>query len=171
MPHEPFEALKESFTAQPDVAGCGRYNWAALCGLLECVAVPRFAGLVPALDATAAPSRQDILRKLSGTSPEQAEQFIADSLARKLAEVAQLPLEQVDHRRRIDTYGVDSLMAAEVFTSLRQQYDIDIPPMELLRSEGTITDIARIIRLRLGLGTTDEVTPGALEVGPKGPGE
>ncbi|MEU7169248.1 SDR family NAD(P)-dependent oxidoreductase [Streptomyces morookaense] len=162
MPHEAFEALEESLTAQHDVAGCGRYNWAALGGLLACVTAPRLAGLVPALDGQAAPSRQDTLRKLSGMPPEQAEQFIADSLARKLAEVAQLLLEQIDHRRRIDTYGVDSLMATEVLTSLRQQYDIDIPPMELLRSEGTITDIARIIRLRLGLGTTGEATAQAL---------
>ncbi|GHF47154.1 type I polyketide synthase [Streptomyces morookaense] len=176
MPHEAFEALEESLTAQHDVAGCGRYNWAALAGLLAGAAAPRLAGLVPVLDAVAAPSRQDILRKLSGMSPEQAEQYIADSLTQKLAEVAQLPPEQIDHRRRIDTYGVDSLMATEVLTSLRQQYDIDIPPMELLRSEGTITDIARIIRLRLGLGSTDEATvpalPPARQHGePSGPAE
>ncbi|GHF67169.1 hypothetical protein GCM10010218_55810 [Streptomyces mashuensis] len=42
-------------------------------------------------------------------------------------------------------------MGAELLVTLRQQYDIDLPSMELLRSEGTVADVARIVHLRLGL--------------------
>ncbi|MEU7137643.1 SDR family NAD(P)-dependent oxidoreductase [Streptomyces sp. NPDC046261] len=151
LPREAFEVVEEFLTGERDVAGTGRYNWISLRGLLRTVDVPRFAVLVPVLATDQAPTRDEILTKLAKMPPEESQKYIADSLAKGLADVAQLPVEQIDHHRRIDTYGVDSLMATEVLTSLRQQYDIDISPMELLRSDGTIADIARIIHLRLGL--------------------
>ncbi|MFI9237612.1 SDR family NAD(P)-dependent oxidoreductase [Streptomyces sp. NPDC053079] len=156
MPQEAFEVVEEFLTGDRDVAGTGRYNWITLRGLLRTVGVPRFADLVPALGGDRAPTRDEILAKLSGMTPGQSQKYIADSLAKVLADVAQLPVEKIDHHRRIDTYGIDSLMATEVLTSLRQQYDVDIPPMELLRSDGTIADIARIIHLRLGLSTAGD---------------
>ncbi|MEU4211565.1 SDR family NAD(P)-dependent oxidoreductase [Streptomyces sp. NPDC026206] len=162
LPHEVFEVVEEFLTADRDVAGTGRYNWSVLRALLRSMGVPRFAVLVPALGDPGAPTRDQILARLSGMTPEESEKFIADSLAQALADVAQLPVEQIDHHRRIDTYGVDSLMATDVLASLRRQYDVDIPPMELLRSDGTIADIARIIHLRLGLATgrnADEPAP------------
>ncbi len=156
MPQEVFEVVEEFLTGDRDVAGTGRYNWITLRGLLRTVGVPRFAVLVPALGGDRAPTRDEILAKLSGMTPEESRKYIVDSLAKVLADVAQLPVEKIDHHRRIDTYGIDSLMATEVLTSLRQQYDVDIPPMELLRSDGTIADIARIIHLRLGLSTAGD---------------
>ncbi|MEU7135740.1 SDR family NAD(P)-dependent oxidoreductase [Streptomyces sp. NPDC046261] len=153
LPHEVFEVMEEFLTGQRDVAGTGRYNWAVLRGLLRSVGVPRFAVLVPVRGSEQVPSRGEILGRLSRMTPEESEKYIADSLAKVLADVVQLPVEQIDHHRRIDTYGIDSLMATEVLTSLRQQYDVDIPPLELLRSDGTIADVARIIHLRLGLAT------------------
>ncbi|MBR7678287.1 acyl carrier protein, partial [Streptomyces daliensis] len=53
---------------------------------------------------------------------------------------------------RLDEYGMDSLMAARILVSLQQRYGVEIPPMELLRSNGTIDDFARIVHIRLGLG-------------------
>lgn len=164
-PDAAFEVVEGFLTGEVDVAGAGHYNWELLGRLLLTVGAPRLALLMPVPGTGGALTREEILSKLAGMSPEEAQQYIADSLARVLADVVQIPVEQVDHHRRIDTYGVDSLMATEVLTSLRQQYDVDIPPMELLRSEGTIADIARIIQLRLGLATgtgADTLAPGAL---------
>ncbi|GAA0463438.1 type I polyketide synthase [Streptomyces stramineus] len=154
LPHEAFETVEEFLTGGLDVAGTGRYNWTTLHALLQSMSAPRHTGLVPALRTRTAPTRQEIIAELSAMAPEDAERLIADSLAQVLADVLQTPVEQIDHHRRLDTYGVDSLMATEVLTSLRKQYDVDIPPMELLRSNGTVADIARIIHLRLGLATT-----------------
>ncbi|GHC32288.1 type I polyketide synthase [Streptomyces cinnamoneus] len=150
-PHEAFEVVDEFLTGGRDVAGTGRYQWRSLGSLLPALGAPRFAALIPALGGGPAVTRDEILAKLAAMAPEESEKYIADSLAQGLADVAELPLEQIDRHRRIDTYGVDSLMATEMLASLRQQYDVDIPPMELLRSDGTIADIARIIHLRLGL--------------------
>lgn len=75
--------------------------------------------------------------------------------------------EALEPHRRLDSYGMDSLMAAQVLVSLNQRYDLDIPPMELLRSNGTIAEFARIVQLRLGLQVT--APPGA-SPGPGIPG-
>ncbi|MER6703171.1 hypothetical protein [Streptomyces fumanus] len=48
-------------------------------------------------------------------------------------------------------------MATELLVTLQTRYEVEIPPMEPLRSaNGTLTDIARLVHLRLGLagGTT-----------------
>jgi acyl carrier protein len=104
------------------------------------------------------PNREEILRALAGMSVEEARECIAHSIGQRLAEVLQLPADQLDHHRRLDEYGVDSLMATEVLVTLRQQYDVDIPPMELLRSNGTIADLARIVHMRLGLAAAGGAT-------------
>ncbi|MEV5239666.1 beta-ketoacyl synthase N-terminal-like domain-containing protein [Streptomyces cinnamoneus] len=156
LPREAFEVVDEFLTGGRDVAGTGRYQWGPMGSALPTLGAPRFAGLIPALGGSRTATREEILAKLSAMTPEESEKYIADSLAKGLADVAELPLEQIDRHRRIDTYGVDSLMATEMLASLRQQYDVDIPPMELLRSDGTIADIARIIHLRLGLATGAE---------------
>ncbi|MGK5630458.1 SDR family NAD(P)-dependent oxidoreductase, partial [Streptomyces sp. URMC 123] len=156
LPFEAFEAVEEFLAGDLDAAGAGRYHWARLHGLLWAVGVPPYlASLVPPTSSEHAPSRDEVLRRLAGMTPEEAREFIAASLAAVLAGVAQLPVEQIDHHRRIDAYGVDSLMVTEVLASLNQQFEVDIPPMELLRSDGTIADIARIIHVRLGLGGGD----------------
>ncbi|WP_433544643.1 acyl carrier protein (plasmid) [Streptomyces sp. CA-294286] len=57
---------------------------------------------------------------------------------------------------------MDSLMAAELLVTLQTRYEIEIPPMELLRNaNGTLADISKLVYLRLGLsGSTPP--PGAL---------
>ncbi|GAA2722298.1 MULTISPECIES: SDR family NAD(P)-dependent oxidoreductase [Streptomyces] len=159
MPEEALEAAAEFLAAGVDVAGVGRYDWGRIHALLQCVGAPRLATLLPARTAQGTLTREDIRRKLAGMAPDEAHQYIADSLTSVLAEVLQIPVEEIDHHRRLDTFGVDSLMATEALAMLRRQYDVDIPPMELLRSEGTIADIARIVQLRLGLAAGEQ--PGA----------
>ncbi|GAU70877.1 polyketide synthase [Streptomyces sp. NBRC 110611] len=151
-------SLREAFTAAGlltgsdlDVAGAGRYNWGHLRRLLPALAAPRCATLLPENMAEADYTREEILRALAAMSVEDATRAIADTLARLLADVLHLDHTELDHHRRLDEYGLDSLMIAELLVSVRGRFDIDIPPMELLRSGGTITDIAQLVLLRLGL--------------------
>ncbi|MEV4432911.1 SDR family NAD(P)-dependent oxidoreductase [Streptomyces sp. NPDC049555] len=161
MPQEALEAAAQLLAAGADVAGVGRYNWGRIHTLLQCVGAPRLGALLPASTTGGFLTREDLRRKLACMAPDEAHQYISGSLARVLAEVLQIPVEEIDHHRRIDSFGVDSLMATEALAMLRRQYDVEIPPMELLRSEGTIADIARIIQLRLGLAAGQQ-PPAAL---------
>ncbi|MBF6047962.1 hypothetical protein GO001_22510 [Streptomyces sp. NRRL B-1677] len=91
---------------------------------------------------------------------DDALEYIRTTLADLLAEVLHMQAGQLDHHLRLDHYGMDSLMAAQVLVTVHQRYGIDIPPMELLCSNGTIDDLARILYVRLGLaGQSSSAAP------------
>ncbi|MFF7728839.1 SDR family NAD(P)-dependent oxidoreductase [Streptomyces sp. NPDC008001] len=150
-PEEAF-AVAEDVLAGGAEHGCaGRCNWVAAHRLLPTINTPRLVDLLPTLVEGGARSHERLLEDLVRMPADEALAFIADSLAGMLAAVLELPAETLDHHRRLDEYGLDSLMATELLVTLRQQYDVDIPPMELLRSDGTVADLARIVHARLGL--------------------
>ncbi|MFI1801207.1 SDR family NAD(P)-dependent oxidoreductase [Streptomyces sp. NPDC020379] len=148
-----FTALDRLLGGDVEVAGAGRYNWSRLRGLLPALDAPRFRLLLPERMGAADRSREEILRALAAMEPEEAVRAVADALAHLLAGVLHMDAKDLDHHRRLDEYGLDSLMLAEMLVSLRQRFDVEIPPLELLRSGGTITDVAHLVLLRLGLGT------------------
>ncbi|MFJ1937949.1 SDR family NAD(P)-dependent oxidoreductase [Kitasatospora sp. NPDC088160] len=148
-PTEAFTAAERLLDARAVVAGVGRYNWAKAGAILKLATSPRMTGLAPACDDQDGVSRTELIRGLAG---EQPLVFLTKNLTELLGAVLQMDPEQFDPHRRLDAYGLDSLMAAELLISLQQRYGVDIPPMELLRGNATIADIAQLVQLRLGLG-------------------
>lgn len=138
----------------PAVVGVSRTDWSRAAVLLPLLRAPRLGDLVPPQVGDGEATREELLRRLSLMDEETALAHLVDQLTRLLAEVLQMDHETLDPHRRLDSYGMDSLMAAQVLVSLNQRYDLDIPPMELLRSNGTIAEFARIVQLRLGLQVT-----------------
>ncbi|BBJ39319.1 hypothetical protein SSPO_020370 [Streptomyces antimycoticus] len=151
----------------PAVVGVSRTDWSRAAVLLPLLRAPRLGGLVPPQVGDGEATREELLRRLSLMDEETALAHLVDQLTRLLAEVLHMEHEALDPHRRLDSYGMDSLMAAQVLVSLNQRYELDIPPMELLRSNGTIAEFARIVQLRLGLQVT--APPGA-SPGPGIPG-
>ncbi|MGP3938830.1 SDR family NAD(P)-dependent oxidoreductase [Streptomyces sp. 6N106] len=147
----------------PAVVGVSRTDWSRAAVLLPLLRAPRLGDLVPPQVGDGEATREELLRRLSLMDEETALAHLVDQLTRLLAEVLHMDHEALDPHRRLDSYGMDSLMAAQVLVSLNQRYELDIPPMELLRSNGTIAEFARIVQLRLGLQVT--APPGA----PPGP--
>ncbi|WP_044366194.1 type I polyketide synthase [Streptomyces natalensis] len=156
-PAEAFAQAERLLQAGADVAGVGRFDHARAAILLPVMASPRLAGLVPPGAASGAPSREDLLRQLGRMTQEEALNYITDTLATMLAGVLQMDATQIDPHHRVDSYGLDSLMGAELLVQLQQQYDVQIPPMELLRNaNSSIADIAQMVYLRLGLARSTE---------------
>ncbi|MEU1941468.1 SDR family NAD(P)-dependent oxidoreductase [Streptomyces sp. NPDC020125] len=143
----------------PAVVGVSRTDWSRAAVLLPLLRAPRLGDLVPPQVGDGEATREELLRRLSLMDEETALAHLVDQLTRLLAEVLQMDHETLDPHRRLDSYGMDSLMAAQVLVSLNQRYDLDIPPMELLRSNGTIAEFARIVQLRLGLQVTASPGP------------
>jgi acyl carrier protein len=146
------ETLAGSGTA---VAGIGRYDWTRLRTFLPALATARFAALLPADGDLDGHSRQDLLAALAGLTADQALDTANAALAELLARILQTDTERLDPRTPLQDYGVDSLMAAELLTTLRQRLDVDIPPRELLQGGITLTDLSRHVLLRLGVRGTD----------------
>ncbi|GAB2579889.1 hypothetical protein GCM10027168_10910 [Streptomyces capparidis] len=150
-PEEAFPAAERTLGRGADVAFVGRGDWSRGRALLPLVSSPRMRALVPDRADGGAATVEDMRRELARMPGEEALAFISDNLATALADVLHMDPGQLDHHRRLDEYGMDSLTAAELLISVQRRYRIEIPPMELLRSKGTIADIARTIHIRLGL--------------------
>ncbi|WP_246430622.1 type I polyketide synthase [Streptomyces rectiverticillatus] len=161
-PREVFDAAGVLLSDGTEVAGVGRYNWARLRACLPSLGAPRYRQLVPEPDEETGRTHEEIVQALSAMSPADALQALAGSLVRILADVLHLDPGRIDPARRLEDYGVDSLMAAELLATLRRRFDVQVPPMELMRSGGTVLDMARIVQLRLGPGTD----PGAPQPAP-----
>jgi acyl carrier protein len=157
-PQEAFAAAERLLGTGTAVAAVARVDWARAGSLLPLTSSPRLSAVVPDHGADGGMSAEDLRRALAGMSGEEALAFITDNLTTSLAEVLHMDPGQLDHHRRLDEYGVDSLMAAELLVSVHKRYRVDIPPMELLRSRGTIADIARTIHVRLGLSGLPDTT-------------
>ncbi|MGI5337078.1 SDR family NAD(P)-dependent oxidoreductase [Streptomyces sp. CA-181903] len=155
LPVTPTQALAvagDILVSQDVFTVFGRFDWQALHGVMPTLDCPRMRKLMPELaESTRGQTKEMILAALAAMDSEDRLAFIASSLAALLADTLHMPVEQLEHHRRLDEYGVDSLMGTELLVNLRQQYGVDIPPMEMLRSTGTIADLARIVHQRLGL--------------------
>ncbi|UQA91406.1 type I polyketide synthase [Streptomyces halobius] len=146
-----FATLDDLLTRDTPVTGAGRYNWGRTRDLLPTLNAPRHSLLLPSSSETRGRSREEILAALAALPPEQARAAVQDAITQLLAKVMQMDPDTLDPHRRLDEYGIDSLMAAELLTSMRHQFDVDIPPMELLRSGRTIDGLTTLLHLHLGL--------------------
>jgi acyl transferase domain-containing protein/NADPH:quinone reductase-like Zn-dependent oxidoreductase/acyl carrier protein len=175
-PAEAFARAERLLGSDCETALVSRVDWARLSRLLTLVNTPRLSGLVPAGGTGDGMSKEALLRELAQLSPEDALTRLTSHLVGMLAEVMQMDPEQIDPHQRVDSYGLDSLMAAELLVTLQTRYEIEIPPMELLRSAGgTLADIAKLVHLRLGLAgsaaSTAPVLPPPRQAGTPEPGE
>ncbi|MFF7161984.1 phosphopantetheine-binding protein [Streptomyces sp. NPDC008086] len=122
---------------------------------LRTLPAPRLAALPPADGELGGHSRQDLVAALAGLSADEALQAVSATLAELPARILRSDVARLDPRQPLQDHGVDSLMAVELLTTLRQRLDVEIPPMELLQGGITLTDLARHVLLRLGVRTTD----------------
>ncbi|CAM4015992.1 beta-ketoacyl reductase [Nocardiopsis gilva] len=145
-----------------EVAVVHRTDWVRARSLLPSLASPRFWPLFGG-DATDDPTAQeDIAAELSKLPPAEALARVTEYLTVHLAEVLHMDADRLDPHRRLDEYGMDSLMAAELLTTVKQKSSFDIPPLELLRTGGTIAGLSEAIMLRLGVGAPAEAGVEAL---------
>ncbi|MFG2288185.1 SDR family NAD(P)-dependent oxidoreductase [Streptomyces sp. NPDC048595] len=157
------EEFLQSGTA--DVAAVLRCDWSRARRFLPLVGSPRLAGLSAADADDSATGKEELLRMLEHTSTEEVVAHLTDTVRNLLAGVLQMDADQIDPHRRLDSFGLDSLMGTELMVKLQQRYEVDIPPMELMRSaSGTVTDLVHLLRLHLGMPRSDTPADSAATV-------
>ncbi|MFG2549303.1 SDR family NAD(P)-dependent oxidoreductase [Streptomyces sp. NPDC048581] len=152
---EALAALDNVAVSGTAVVGIGRYDWNRLRTFLPSMTAPRIAALLPADGDLEGHTRQDLLAALAGLPADEALETVNAALAEVMARILQTDAARLDPKLPLQDYGVDSLMAAELLTTLRQRLDVEIPPMELLQGGVTLTDLSRHVLLRLGVRATD----------------
>ncbi|XVQ85310.1 SDR family NAD(P)-dependent oxidoreductase [Microbispora siamensis] len=147
-PARALDAVEAMLGEHADVAMVGRCDWGRLRQVLPSLQRPWLSLVLPPGTEQQGP---DLLSLLAEMSYEQQYAYITEQITRLLSTVLLIPADQIAEDRRLDEYGLDSLMATELLTSIRGQFGIDIPPMELMRGGGTVADIAHSMLIRLGL--------------------
>jgi len=150
-PAAALDAIEDMLAAGADNAAVGRYNWRRLREVAPGLYRPLLRFLMPGGSETGGGG--ELTHLLADLTIDEARRFVVEQVTAVLAEVLQMPAEQIAYDRRLDEYGMDSLTGAELLISLRDQFGIEIPPMELLRSGGAVNDVAQSIVIRLGLET------------------
>jgi acyl transferase domain-containing protein/NADPH:quinone reductase-like Zn-dependent oxidoreductase/NAD(P)-dependent dehydrogenase (short-subunit alcohol dehydrogenase family)/acyl carrier protein len=69
---------------------------------------------------------------LAGLAPEERRVQVEDRIAAAFSEVLRLPVERIDPERRLEDYGVDSLMAVELQVAIEAEVGVELSTMELL---------------------------------------
>ncbi|TDD77910.1 type I polyketide synthase [Actinomadura rubrisoli] len=151
-------AWDRALACDAEVQMVGRCDWTRLKHFLRTARAPRFSHLVPADDGQEH-TGGELRAMLAALPPGEALSAVTASVAEQVAQVMQLDPQRLDHHRRLDEYGLDSLMAADLMNSLSRRLDLEISPVELLNSGGTIAGLAQTILLHLGVsgpaGDTD----------------
>ncbi|NJP96328.1 SDR family NAD(P)-dependent oxidoreductase [Nonomuraea sp. FMUSA5-5] len=143
-------AVDDMLAEDADVAAVGRCDWARMRQLLPGLRRPWLSSVLPP-GADLDLDTGDLLARLATMSGEEMHAYVAEHLTELLSTVLLTPAADIDPDRRLDEYGMDSLMATDLLVSIRHQFGVDIPPMELARGAGTINDITRTALLHLGL--------------------
>ncbi|MEU8196404.1 SDR family NAD(P)-dependent oxidoreductase [Microbispora amethystogenes] len=146
-PARALDAVEAMLGEHADVAMVGRCDWGRLRQVLPGLRRPWLSLVLPPGAEEQGPDLPSLLAEMSH---EQGYAYVTEQITRLLSTVMLVPADQIAGDRRLDEYGLDSLMATELLTSIRGRFGIDIPPMELMRGGGTVADIASSILMRLG---------------------
>ncbi|GHH43420.1 type I polyketide synthase [Streptomyces candidus] len=133
---EALDAL-DVILADPDsgTVSVGNIQWGKMRTFLPTLNGPRYQDVLPAVEQSAA---DDHLRRAlaAAETEEEALGLAEDALTDILAHVLQTSAEHIDRTRRLDQLGVDSLMAAEITTLVKQRFGRNILTVELTSAQG-----------------------------------
>ncbi|KAK8037937.1 hypothetical protein PG994_014704 [Apiospora phragmitis] len=88
---------------------------------------------------------------LAAPSPEEARQTARDHVVRKLSRMLLLDLEVFDSEGSVASYGIDSMVGAELRNWLFNEFAIDIPFQQLLGPNMTPRKLASQICANNGI--------------------
>ncbi len=138
------------------VVTVANFEWGQASEFLPVLKAPRTAGLLPPEIEGTGYRVDQLVERIRAESVEARRRLVDDTLAQLVAVVLQTTPDRLDRNRSLDQMGMDSLMAMELLLKARKQFQVDIPPMALASSVGTISGMGRIILDHLGFGVATE---------------
>jgi NADPH:quinone reductase-like Zn-dependent oxidoreductase len=79
------------------------------------------------------------------TSPEEAESHLSEGLLQKLARALMMKVEDLDPKKAMSAYGVDSLVAVDLRNWLARSAGVDMPVFEILRPVSLATLVQQAV--------------------------
>jgi acyl carrier protein len=162
-PGQALEALSQLLGLPDVVVGVGGMDWGQLSALLPLAKSPRLADLLPPLIEGTEYRRDEFVRILSESAPDDARRLVEETLAKIVAGILQSSPDRLDRSRPLNDVGMDSLMTVELLATTSDQFQCDIPLAELVNSTLTIEAVAQLILIRLDVQSSP-TTPEAMIV-------
>jgi len=91
-----------------------------------------------------------ILTQLAAALPAERAAIIEGFLSRVIANILNAPIEQIDRSASLTQFGLDSLMAIELLTSMNNQLNLSLTISDVLSST-TIRDVAALAVRRISI--------------------
>jgi NAD(P)-dependent dehydrogenase (short-subunit alcohol dehydrogenase family)/acyl carrier protein len=134
-----------------DIVAVVRPDWETARRVNPALSAPRTIGLLPEHHDT--DDTDQLRRALAEAGAHDAAVLVRDALTDLLAEVLQTTPERIDHSRRLDQLGMDSLMAVELATLVQRRFGCEIPTVELA-SAPSLASLTRRVLTQLGRAST-----------------
>ena len=139
------DALEDLLCApEADVVAVGDFRFEQAATVLSTLASPRLAGLLPEDTGEGQQDLRGLLRRIDDFPRAEALQLIEDVLVTEVATIMQTTPDRVDRTKSLSELGVDSLMGMELLVVLRQRFQYQVSPMELLQTAGRISTMAEL---------------------------
>ncbi|GAA0442331.1 type I polyketide synthase [Streptomyces stramineus] len=148
-PREAFSALGALLGRGDEVAVVARIDWSRTRHGVTAIAAPRFSAVRPDEEDDNGRTGKQVLQTLAAATPEEALALVTEVLTSILARILQTTPDRIPPDKSLGGLGMDSLMGAELMTSVHQQLGCALPAMEILNS-GNVTGLARACVRRLG---------------------
>ncbi|KAF2463891.1 reducing type I polyketide synthase [Lindgomyces ingoldianus] len=78
---------------------------------------------------------------------DEAAEHVVDALVRRVAKAMAMPTDDIDSRKPLHAYGVDSLLAIELRTWFRKYFGVDIAVFELIGAKDFLAVAERVARI------------------------
>ncbi|KAL6230719.1 hypothetical protein BDW75DRAFT_59054 [Aspergillus navahoensis] len=96
-----------------------------------------------------------LVARLSGSETlEEAEGFVVEAIAKRLAEIFMIPIAHIDAARRLTEYGLDSLGAVELSNMLALQAAVDVSIFDIMQSESLAALASEVTRKSAHVNTS-----------------
>jgi len=150
--------VKTQRLSDPVVALCDFSVNGGLRGLPVAIS-PAFAGLLANGSSSAGGEHKSLAEQIVGKSEAEAQRIILDILAREVAKIMRLAVEDVNLDESIDNLGMDSLMAVELRMTIENVCAIELSMMAI-SAVSNLRELAnRILRLVSGSEAGNEEQP------------
>jgi len=159
VPAEVFAALENMLENGLVVGAVGRFDWGRMHQVFPKVGAPRFGALIPAGSEEAAQTTGKLRAVLQELPLEEIVDVVEQDLAQIVAGILHMLPDRLNHEKKLEELGMDSLMAIELSGLIDRRFGCTIPVMELLNS-GSVHNLALLVAPRLRL---DKAAPSSVE--------
>jgi len=148
-------AMEEVMDFKQPQLGIGEMDWATWAQVEPVTSSsPRFAQLVKSSGESADTIDRELIEQLSALDIDQQHEMMALIISEQISSTLRIPVDNIDTHVSLVDLGMDSLLAVELQTGIRQRFGIELSTLELMK-EDNVENLSVLLVRKLDLGDAD----------------